>query len=213
MSRNPGATAATPSRTPGTDPLVFSSGRGEFRFPRTTSSRLARWALVAGSALLLAACGGGSTTGGGTANSPFVGRYDGATTVTVSARARSGTVTEPITLFVNRDGLVQVGDAQSTIYASGSLRADTVRIDGDAAALVDPDCSGTITLTGVFQAGDGSGAEFEGEWSSVNAFCFGVAGAVSGSLTASRSNTRARASRVFETSSPALRRVFRQAAD
>lgn len=192
---------------------MFFHGRGGFRFPRTTSSRLATWALAGGSALLLAACGGGSTTGGGTANSPFIGKYDGETTVTVAARARSGTVTEPITLFVNRDGLVQFGDSQSTIYASAPLRGDTVRIDGDAATLVDPDCSGTITLTGVFQAGDDSGAEFEGEWSSVDVSCFGVDGAVSGPLTASRSNTHARASRVFETSSPALRRAFRQAAD
>lgn len=183
------------------------------RLPRTRPSPCAAWAAVIGGALLLAACGGGSTTGGGTANSPFVGRYDGTTTVTVSTRDSSAAATEPITLFVNRDGLVQLGDEQSTIYASGPLRGDAVRIDGDAAALVDPDCSGTITLAGVFRATGENGAAFEGQWSSDDASCFGVSGTVSGQMTASRSDTRARASRVFETSSPALRRAFRQAAD
>lgn len=169
--------------------------------------------LVAGIVLLLAACGGGSTTGGGTANSPFVGTYDGSTTVNVSSDAGPGTATEPVTIFVHRDGLVQLGDAQSTIYASGPLRGSTVRIDGDASALVDTECSGTISLAGAFEADEDGGAAFQGSWSSSDAACFGVAGTISGLLEATRVSTSARASRVLETSSPALRQAFRQASD
>lgn len=181
--------------------------------PRVFRRGLVSWALTAGATLVLAACGGGSTSGGGTANSPFVGTYEGATTVTVSSDAGSGKATEPVTIFVHRDGLVQVGDAQSTIYASGPLRGSSLRIDGDPAALVDADCSGVITLTGDFEAGEDGAAAFEGSWSSSNASCFGIAGSVSGPVTASRTTTNARGSRVFETSSPALRRAFREASD
>lgn len=169
--------------------------------------------LAAGIALLLAACGGGSTTGGGTANSPFVGTYEGSTTVKVSSDAGPGTATEPVTIFVHRDGLVQLGDAESTIYASGPLRGSVVRIDGDASALVDADCSGVISLTGTFEADEDGGAAFRGSWSSSNAACFDVAGTISGPLEATRVRASARASRVFETSSPALRQAFRQASD
>ncbi len=167
--------------------------------------------LAAGIALLLAACGGGSTTGGGTSNSPFVGTYEGSTTVNVSSDAGPGTATEPVTIFVHRDGLVQLGNAQSTIYASGPLRGNVVRIDGDASALVDADCSGVISLTGSFETDEDGGAAFRASWSSSNTACFGVAGTVSGPLEATRVRTSARASRVLETSSPALRRAFRQA--
>lgn len=186
--------------------------RSDDRFAGTTADQLAPRALALLTAVLLAACGGGSSTGGGTANSPFVGTYNGLTTVTVAADSGSEIVNESVAIFVNRDGLVQLGDAQSTIYASGPLQGSTVRIDRDAAALVDPDCSGTITLVGAFEPGDAGGTTFEGAWSSSNAFCFGVAGTVSGFLTASRINSNARASRVFETYSPVLLRAFKAAA-
>lgn len=190
---------------------MFPVRRVETGRVRTVFDRCMHRVPILAVALLLAACGGGSTTGGGTADSPFIGTYDGSTTVNVSSDAGSGTATEPMTIFVHRDGLVQLGDARSTIYASGPLRGSTVRIDGDASTLVDPDCSGTITLTGAFEDGEDGDAAFQGNWSSSNAACFGVAGSVSGPLEATRATTSARASRVFETSSPALRRAFRQA--
>lgn len=187
--------------------------RVESPFARATARRLARWALIPAFVLLLAGCGGGSSSGGGTANSRFVGTYDGFTSVTVSANDGAAAASESVTVFVNQDGLVQVGDARSTIFASGPLRGDTLRIDGDAAALVDPNCSGIITLTGVFETGDDGGAGFEGSWSSSDAQCYGTAGTVDGTVTASRVSANARASRVFETSSNFLQRAFRQAAD
>lgn len=192
--------------------MLFPACRGGSRFGRTASPRRACRALIVGVSLLLAACDNGSTTGGGTANSRFVGTYDGVTTAAVSSATRAASVSASLTVFVHNDGLVQIGDAQSTIFASGFLRGSRVRIDADAAALVDGSCSGTITLAGTFEASDG-GVEFTGEWSSAGAACFGTAGTIDGQVTASRVSTHARATRVLETSSPALRRAFRQAAE
>lgn len=170
-------------------------------------------ALGASAALVaLGACGGGSSSGGGTANSPYVGTYKGSTTVNVAARARSGTVSEPISIYVNPDGLVQIGDGESTIYASGPLHDDSVRIEDQASAMVAGDCSGVITLSGSFSPADEEGgAVFDGTWSSEDLSCFGVTGAVSGPVNASRVDEQARATRVLETASSALLRAFRQA--
>lgn len=189
--------------------MAAARGRSCARLP--VAGHPVRRALVAGLALLLSACGGGSSSGGGTANSPFVGTYEGVTSVTVSSTSGTAAASESVMIFVNRDGLVQVGDAQSTIYASGPLQGNDVRIDSSAATLVHPQCEGTITLAGAFQTDGEGGASFEGNWSSADAACFGAAGNVDGSMTASRINTNARASRVFETSSPALLRAFREA--
>ena len=183
---------------------------GEPRFVRMVFGRPGCRMLIPAFALLLAACGGGSSSGAGTANSPFVGTYNGTTTVTVSSDVGSRTVSEPVTVLVNRDGLVQIADAQSTVYASAPLEGDSVVIDGDAAALVDPGCTGTITLAGVFEAGNDGGATFQGGWSSVGTSCFGIAGTIQGSTTATRVNPAARASRVFETASPVMQRAFGQ---
>ena len=166
---------------------------------------------ILAAALALSACGGGSTSGAGTADSPFVGRYTGSTVITVSAPGRSQTVRESVSIFVNQDGLVQFGDAESTIYASGPLHGSRVRIASDAAALVSDHCSGTITLAGSFSRGPDDAA-FEGQWSSINAACFGVSGDVSGPFVAERASPNARASRVFETYSPALLRAFEELA-
>lgn len=161
-------------------------------------------------ALCLTACDSGSTTGGGTSNSLFVGTYEGSTTVAVSTARGTSTVSESVSIFVNPDGVVQFGGDGSTIYASAPLTSRSVRVERDTAALVDPDCSGTIVLTGTFET-RGDGAEFNGSWSSSNSSCFGSAGTVSGPVTARRVDPNARASRVFETSSGALRRAFREA--
>lgn len=186
--------------------------RSEYGFRRTGVTRSSRRVLALFIVVLLAACDGGSTSGGGTQNSPFVGTYNGSTNVTVATNAGAETASGPITIVVNRDGIVQIGDAQSTIYASGPLTGDTLRIDGDAAALVDPECSGTITLTGTFEAEGGSGAGFRGNWSSGSTSCFGITGTVTGPIEAARIDTDTRASRVLETSSPTLRQVFREIA-
>lgn len=167
-------------------------------------------ALAAG--LTLAACEGGSSSGGGTANSPYVGTYAGSSTVTVSARAGSGTATESISIYVNPDGLVQIGNGESTIYASGPLRDNSVRIRDRASALIGTDCSGTLALSGELSPADeDGGAVFLGTWSSDDVSCFGVAGTVSGPVSATRISPAARATRVFETASTALLRAFRQA--
>lgn len=159
---------------------------------------------------LLTGCGGGSSSGGGTANSPFVGTYNGATAVTVVTRAGSETASNPISMFVNSDGLVQFGADRSTIYASGFLHGNNLRIVANAAVTVDPQCSGTITLSGNFSR-DGGSAKFEGQWSSQRAECFGISGTVSGPISAIRSDPHARTSRVFETHNPTLLRAFRGA--
>jgi len=186
--------------------------RGGPRSARPT--RRLRPLLVGGAALMLAACTDStSTSGGGTANSPFVGTYQGTTTVAVSSNTGAASVSESATIFVNRDGLVQIGDNASTIYTSGPLQGSAVSLDGDAAALVDEGCSGTITLSGGFKTVAEGGAEFRGEWSSSDARCYDTAGTIDGSLTASRVNTDARASRVLETPFGVLRRAFREAAD
>lgn len=187
--------------------------RSEFRFAPMSAGRVAAPIITAGLVLILAACGGGSTTGGGTTDSPFVGTYNGETTVSVATDAGSATASDPVTIFVHPDGLVQLGDPQYTIFTSAPLLGNAVAFEGDASELVDPDCSGTISLNGTFSPGDGDGAEFEGTWSSSNAACFGVAGDVTGAAAAARGNIRARTSRVFETSSPTLRRAFRRATE
>lgn len=192
---------------------MIRSLRSESRFAGTTSGRRTLCITTSMFALLLSACGGGSTTGGGTTNSPFVGTYNGATTVSVSTDSGSGTAADAVTIFVHPDGLVQLGDPGYTIYASAPLLGSKVRIEGDASELVDPDCSGTVSLTGHFEPGGEDGAEFTGTWSSTGATCFGAAGTVSGPVTAARESTRARASRVFETSSPTLRQAFRRATE
>lgn len=192
---------------------MLRSLRCESRFAATTSGRPAPCVTASVFALLLAACGGGSTTGGGTTNSPFVGTYNGGTTVNVSTDSGSGTADDDVAIFVHPDGLVQLGDPGYTIYASAPLVGSKVNIKGDASELVDPDCSGTVSLTGTFESGGEHGAEFAGTWSSAGATCFGVPGTVSGPVTASRGSTRARASRVFETSSPTLRQAFRRATE
>lgn len=186
--------------------------RSESRFPRTVVARLARRVLAPIILVLLAACDGGSATGGGTENSHFVGTYHGSTNVTVATDAGTETTRASMTIVVNRDGIVQIGDAPSTIYASGPLTGDTLRIDGDAAALVDPECSGTITLAGTFRADGGSEAVFRGNWSSNSTSCFGITGTVTGPIDAERIDSSTRASRVLETSSPTLRQVFREIA-
>lgn len=161
----------------------------------------------------LGACSGGSVTGRGTSNSPFVGTYKGSTAISVSVEDGSQTVQDSVSIFVHRDGLVQFGDASSTIFASTPLRNSEVGFDGAASALVDPQCGGTISLSGTFSPADNAGASFEGTWSSSSASCFGTAGTVSGPITATRVNSDARASRVFETNSSALLRAFRKAID
>lgn len=186
--------------------------RSELGFPRTGVARPARGVLATFFVVLLVACDGGSSTGGGTQNSPFVGTYNGATNVTVASNAGTETASESITIVVNRDGIVQVGDAHSTIYASGPLSGDRLRIDGDAAALVDPECSGTIILAGTFEAGSGDEVRFRGSWSSDSTSCFGISGTVTGPIEAARVDADTRASRVLETSSPTLRQVFRDIA-
>ena len=162
-------------------------------------------------ALVLAGCNGGSSSGAGTTNSPFVGSYKGSSAITVSTAAGSKTLRETIWVYLNPDGLVQVGDGESTIYASGYLHGNTVRIEDDAATVVDPSCSGTVALAGTF-ATAGGGAAFTGQWSSRGASCFGITGTVSGPVTATRVATYARATRVFQTNSSTLLRAFREAA-
>jgi len=184
--------------------------RAESRFARVPANVLP-WLLMLAAAALLAGCGGGSSSGGGTANSPFVGTYDGSTDVTVTTDVRAA-ASAPVTIFVHRDGLVQVADAQSTVFASGPLRGDSIHITSDAASLVATGCSGSITLAGTFTA-SGDEAAFEGRWFSDRAGCSGVAGQVAGSMSASRVESRARASRVFETSAGVLRRAFAQATE
>lgn len=168
-------------------------------------------ALLISAVLALSACSGDTTTGGGTADSPFVGTYRGSSTVTVTASEGSRTAGEAIAVFVNRDGLVQIGDPGGTIYASGPLAGDTVRISADAPAMVDPACSGTITMTGTFSLTGGEEAAFSGRWSSDDVTCFDRSGDLSGDVAAERVNGEARASRVFETNSPALLEAFRPA--
>jgi hypothetical protein len=172
--------------------------------------RLARYLPTIGILLSLVGCGGGSDSGGGTANSPFVGTYRGSSAVTVTTQAGSQTLDETISVYVNPDGLVQVGDGEATIYASGPLQRDTVRLEDDASEIVDPGCSGTINLAGRFAPVDGGGAVFTASWSSSDASCFGVSGAVSGPVSATRISLRARATRVFQTNSGTLLRAFRR---
>lgn len=162
-------------------------------------------------ALALASCNGGSSSGGGTADSPFVGTYKGSTAVTLKSESGSHTTSEPIAVYVNPDGLVQVGRGESTIYASGPLHKDRVNITDDAAAMVKPDCSGSITLTGIFSPGGDGGASFTGSWSSDGAACAGVAGELTGTVTATRVSAYARATRVFQTGSEVLQRAFDKA--
>lgn len=171
-----------------------------------------RRALIVSAALALSACSGETTTGGGTANSPFVGTYTGASSARVSAISGVLAAREPVSVFVHRDGLVQFGDAGSTIYVSGYLQGDRVRIREDAAALVHPSCSGVITVAGTFSLSDGGEAAFEGEWSADNVVCFGAPGDLDGPIYAERIKGEARASRVFETNSPVLLKAFRNAA-
>lgn len=170
-----------------------------------------KWILALAAALGLAACDGGSSTGGGTQNSPFVGKYRGATTVTVSTPAGTHTAEAPMSIYVNPDGLVQFGDDNSIIYASAPLQGKQVRVKGDAAALVDAECSGSVSITGSFSDNPAGQTAFQGQWSSNNAACFGVHGRVTGRLSARHASPDARASRVFETHSPALLRAFRGA--
>lgn len=170
-------------------------------------------ALLFSAALALAACGGGSSTGGGTADSPFVGTYKGSSRAAVSASAGTRTAGESISIFVHRDGLIQLGDAGSTIYVSGPLNGDRIHLEGDAAVLVDPDCSGTVVLSGTFTTGNNDSAAFQGNWSSDDVSCFGVSGELGGPVTAQRVNREARTSRVFETNSPALLEAFQRAVD
>lgn len=182
--------------------------RAESRFGRIPARACGRLAALAAAAWL-AGCGGGSSSGGGTANSPFVGTYEGETRVTVSAETRAA-ASGPVTIFVHRDGLVQFADAQATVFSSGPLRGDSIHITGDAASLVGPECSGSIALAGTFTI-SGDDAGFEGRWLSDRARCGGVAGQLAGSISASRTATEARASRVFETRAEILRRAFLQA--
>lgn len=175
-------------------------------------TRFVRCLSVLGVIVSLAACDGGSSSGGGTANSPFVGTYKGSSTVTLTTANGSQTLEESISVYVNPDGLVQVGDGEATIYASGPLQGDSVHLEDDAATIVDPTCTGRIGLEGRFSSAVGGGAVFTGSWFSSNASCFGVAGTVSGPVSASRVSPGARATRVFQTSSATLLRAFRQAA-
>lgn len=161
---------------------------------------------------LLAACGGGSTSGGGTSNSVFVGTYSGSTSLTVTSSSGTRSASQRISIYVHEDGLVQLGEDGSTIYASGLLRDDSVYINGDAAILVAPDCSGAISISGSFSIEDEEGAVFDGVWSSTGASCFGVAGEVTGSVTADRTSPSTGSSRVIETNSPALRQAYEQLA-
>lgn len=172
---------------------------------------LIRRAAPAAAALLLAACGGGSSSGGGTLDSPYVGTYKGAGTATVSTDTRSRSISDNVTVFVHRDGLVQIGEAESTIYASGPLRGDSVSFSEDAATLIDPDCDGTIVLTGSFSSSADGNAIFRGRWSSQDTRCFGRRGAVSGTITVERTSPAARASRVLQTGNPAMLKAFRRA--
>ena len=174
--------------------------------------RLASYLPIVGAVLSLAACGGGSDSGAGTANSPFVGTYRGSSTVTVDTPVRSQTVDKAISVYVNPDGLVQVGDGEATIYASGPLHGDSVRLEEDASEIVEAECSGTISLAGKFAQTDGGGAVFTGNWSSGGASCFGVGGTVSGPASATRVSLRARATRVFQTNNATLLQAFRRAA-
>jgi len=171
-----------------------------------------RRALIVSAALALSACSGESTTGGGTANSPFVGTYTGASSARVSAVSGVLAAQEPVSIFVHRDGLVQFGDAGSTIYVSGHLHGDRVRVREDAAALVHPSCSGTITVAGTFSLSGSGHAAFNGEWSADSVICFGTPGDLDGPIYAERIEGEARASRVFQTNSPALLKAFRNAA-
>jgi len=168
--------------------------------------------MAASAVLSMAACSGGSSSGAGTADSPFVGTYKGAGTVRVKTDTGSAAVNENVTVFVHRDGLVQVGETQSTIYASGPLNGDNVRITEDASVLIDPACTGTVVLDGSFTFSGDDGAVFRGRWSSRDASCFGTAGEVSGPVTVERASVDARASRVFETGNPAIFEAFRAAA-
>lgn len=162
-------------------------------------------------ALLIAACGGDSSSGGGTLDSPYVGTYKGAGTATVSTDSRSRSVSDNVTVFVHRDGLVQIGEAESTIYASGPLRGDSVSINQDAATLIDPECEGTVVLTGSFSSTTDGNAIFRGRWSSQDISCFGVPGTVTGTITVERTSPGARASRVLQTGNPAMLEAFRRA--
>lgn len=162
-------------------------------------------------ALLLTACGGDSSSGGGTLDSPYVGTYKGAGTAKVSTDIGARSVSDNVTVFVHRDGLVQVGETESTIYASGPLQGDNVSIEEDAATLIDPECDGTVALTGSFSASGEDKAIFQGRWSSKNVSCFGVPGTVTGTITAQRASPGARASRVLQTGNPAMLEAFRRA--
>jgi len=163
-------------------------------------------------ALALAACDGGSSSGGGTLDSPYVGTYKGAATATVSTQKRSRSVSDNVTVFVHRDGLVQVGEAESTIYLSGPLRGDSLSISEDAAALIDPHCEGKIELNGSFASPGAGNAIFQGHWSSQDTHCFGVSGSITGTVTVERTGFDARASRVLQTGNPAMLKAFRRAA-
>lgn len=165
--------------------------------------------LALSAALALAACGGDSSSGGGTADSPLVGTYNGTSSVRVSASGGARSAGESIAIFVHQDGLVQFGTSDATIYASGPLQGDMLRIEDDAGALVDPECSGTITLSGKFTLGDAGKATFEGSWSSENVSCFGRPTDLEGTVVAGRVKPGAEASRVFETNSPALLEAFK----
>jgi len=169
-------------------------------------------AIAAISTLLLGACGGGSSSGGATLDSPFVGTYKGAGTFEVTTGSRSRSTTDNVLVFVHRDGLVQVGETQSTIYASGPLNEQVVVMREEAATLIDAACSGEVFLTGSFNITGGDQAVFRGRWSSREATCFGASGFIDGTVTVERTSTRAKGSRVYQTSQPALRELFRDAA-
>jgi len=181
--------------------------------PHTAAmTRLLKIALATAIALLLAACGGDSSSGASTSNSPFVGTYKGTAAVEVRTHLRSRSASQDITVFVHRDGLVQVGETDASVHASGPLDGDSVVLGDTAAALIDPDCTGTVALDGSFSFSTNGNALFQGRWSSQNTVCFGVPGALGGRLTAQRTAPTARGSRVFQTGNPAMREAFRRAA-
>lgn len=166
-------------------------------------------------AIALSACGGGgsSSTGTGSQNSPFVGSYAGTTTITADVPgvpSASQSLTVPISIFVQANGTVLVGDPD-TIFGNGPLNGDSITFQGNAAPVLDDStCSGTITLSGTFSTGDNGVVTFNGSWSSNNVVCDGITLVIGGSLTATRTSTSVNTSRILESvSHPVARAVGR----
>jgi len=187
--------------------LAPPGGAGRPRSFPAAAGRL----LAATACLVLAACGGGSSSGGGTASPGLAGTYQGSTDLTVSSGQRTRQESSGLKIFVHDDGLVQIGHSVSTIVASTPLLGERIDYQGEAAALVDPACTGSISLQGVFRRSSDT-VVFNGAWSSSGVSCFGVPGDVRGAVNARRVEADARASRVFETASPVLTRAFRSLA-